>query len=308
MDGHLVGHSAASQFLRSDHPASLDAFARKFAPSIQWQTAGELMHVVKTGEAAATRVFPDGGAWGYLAANPDEGAVFGQAMAAKSAVQIADVLAAHDFAQYARIVDVGAGEGHLLRAIIGANAKVEGVVFDLPLVIEAARRAGTNDRLEFVPGDFLAAQLPTGDAMILMEVLHGWDDANCAAILDSVRRAAVGDTKLLVIEIEMTEAKGPTWPKLLDIVMLGLFAARQRTNDEYHKLINANGFAVIDQTSTPAECRSSRRSRLPRPDSGTNPRTAPALLGIPAPQSKRSTTPDSRLRRHVAGRVRNYVS
>ena len=59
-------------------------------------------------------------------------------MAAKSAVQIADVLGAHDFAGYERIVDVGAGEGHLLRAIIGMHADVTGVLFDLPPVIEAA--------------------------------------------------------------------------------------------------------------------------------------------------------------------------
>jgi hypothetical protein len=101
-----------------------------------------------------------------------------------------------------------------------------------------------------VPGDFFKAQLPTGDATILMEVLHDWDDDYCAAILDSVRRAAVADTKLLVIEIEMRDGKGPSWPKLLDVVMLGLFAARQRTNNEYGKLLNANGFAVVDQTST----------------------------------------------------------
>jgi hypothetical protein len=188
-----------------------------------------------------------------LAANPDAGAVFGRAMAAKSAVQIADVLGAHDFSGYQRIVDVGAGEGHLLRAILGVHPDVqEGVLFDLAPVIGAARGAGPLDRLELVAGDFFASPLPTGDLMILMEVLHDWDDAHCATILDGVRRAATAETKLLIIEIEMTEAKGPAWPKLLDIVMLGLFAARQRTNAEYRDLLGANGFTVVDQTSTPA--------------------------------------------------------
>jgi hypothetical protein len=252
LNGEIVGHSQASQFLRTDHPASLNAFARMFAQPIQWQTAEKLMHAVTTGQSAATLAFPDGGVWGYLAANPGEGAVFGQAMAAKSAVQIADVLAAHDFSAYPRIVDVGAGEGHLLRAITATHPLVKGVVFDLPPVIEAARHAGTLERLEFVAGDFFQTSLPSGDAVILMEVLHDWDDAHCGAILDAVRRAARATTKLVVIEIEMTTDKGPAWSKLLDIVMLGLFAARQRTNDEYYALLNANGFAVIAQTSTPA--------------------------------------------------------
>ena len=247
-----VDHSAASLFLRSDHPASLSAFARMFAQPIQWQTAGELMHAVKTGEPAATRVFSDGGLWGYLTANPAEAVVFGQAMAAKSAVQIGDVLAAHDFSQYSRVVDVGGSEGHLLRAIIAKHPEVAGVVFDLPPVIETAPDAGSNERLDFVAGDFFETPLPAGDAVVLMEVLHDWDDEHCAKILHAVRQAAQPGTKLLIIEIEMTEGTRPDWPKLLDIVMLGLFAARQRTNSEYETLLAANGFVVTDQTSTPA--------------------------------------------------------
>ena len=172
-------------------------------------------------------------------------------MAAKSAVQIADVLDTHDFSQHQRIVDVGGGEGHLLRAIIAKHADVEGVLFDLPPVIEGARNAGPLERLELAPGDFFEGSLPGGDVMILMEVLHDWDDAHCAMIIDAVQRAATEETKLLIIEIEMTEGKGPAWPKLLDVVMLGLFVARQRTNDEYRDLLDANGFAVVGQTSTP---------------------------------------------------------
>lgn len=252
LEDDTVSHSAASQFLRSDHPASLNAFARMFAQPVQWQSAGELMHSVRTGEAAANRVFPNGGVWGYLAANPADGVVFGQAMAAKSTAQIADILAAHDFSRYQRIVDIGGGEGHLLRAIIGQHIGVDGVVFDLPSVIEAARTAGPNDRLEFAPGDFFETPVPSGDAVILMEILHDWDDAQCSKILAAVRRAANANMRLLVIEIEMTEGDGPDWPKLLDIVMLGLFAARQRTNDEYRDLLTTNGFAVTNQTSTPA--------------------------------------------------------
>ncbi len=247
-----VTHTAASQFLRSDHPASLHAFARMFGQSIQWDTAGDLLHAVTTGEAAATKVFPDGGAWGYLAAHPVEGAVFGEAMAAKSSVQIADILAAYDFSGDRCVADIGGGEGHLLRAIIGEHADVHGVLFDLPQVIDAARSAGSNERLDFDAGDFFTSPLPSGDAIILMEVLHDWDDTRCAQILTAVRRTAKPNTKLLVIEIEMTTGSGPDWPKLLDIVMLALFAARQRTNGEYEALLTANDFTVTNQTSTPA--------------------------------------------------------
>lgn len=251
VDGDQFGHSEASQFLRSDHPASLRSFVRMFGQSIQWQAAGELVHAVRTGEAVMTRIFPQGGLWGYFDANPEDGRVFGEAMIAKSSVQIADILAAHDFSHYGRIVDVGGGTGHLLRAILEQHRQVTGTLFDLPPVIEQARSFGADQRLDLVPGDFFTTPLPEGDAIVLMEVLHDWDDAHCAEILGAVRKAAGASARLLLIEIEMTEGPGPHWPKLLDIVMLAAFGARQRTNAEYARLLDANGFRVDRQVTTP---------------------------------------------------------
>jgi trans-aconitate methyltransferase len=252
VDGDEVGHTAASEFLRSDHPQSLRSFVRMFGQPIQWQCAGDLQHAVATGEAVATRIFPDGGLWGYFAANPEEGRVFGEAMVAKSTVQIADVLAAHDFSAYRHIADIGGGSGHMLRAILARHPQATGTLFDLPPVIEQARSAGTNERLEFVAGDFFTTPLPPADATILMEVLHDWDDEHCARILAAVRKSMTATARLIVIEIEMPDGPGPDWPKLLDIVMLAAFAARQRTNAEYVRLLETNGFAVARQVSTAA--------------------------------------------------------
>ena len=125
------------------------------------------------------------------------------------------------------------------------------MLFDLPAVIDEAKGAGDNSRLSFQSGDFFTTPLPQADAMLLMEVLHDWDDAHCGAILNAARLALGAAGRLLIIEIEMTEGSAPDWPKLLDIVMLTLFAARQRTNAEYARLLQANGFRVERQTSTP---------------------------------------------------------
>ena len=139
----------------------------------------------------------------------------------------------------------------MLRAILKQYRSVTGSLFDLPAVIGQARNAGENSRLEFVPGDFFATPLPAADAIILMEVLHDWDDFHCSQILAAVRRSAGPKGRLLVVEIEMTDGPNPDWPKLLDVVMLAVFAARQRTNAEYGRLLQANGFKVEQQVSTP---------------------------------------------------------
>jgi hypothetical protein len=252
LDGMHVLHTPASQLLRSDHPQSLRSFVRMFGQAIQWQSAGELQHAVKTGEAVATRIVPDGGLWGYLATHPEDGRVFAEAMVAKSSVQISEVLGAHDFSCYAHVADVGGGTGHMLRAILAVNPALRGTLFDLPAVIEDAKGAGPHDRLQFAAGDFFTTALPIADAIMLMEVLHDWDDANCTRLLAAVLRALPASGKLLVVEIEMPETPGPEWPKLLDIEMLAVFGARQRTNAEYVQLLEGNGFRVTGQVSTPS--------------------------------------------------------
>lgn len=248
----LVGHTAASRFLRSDDPASLRPLVRMFGQPVQWRTAGNLEHSIRTGRPAIDGT--EGGLWGYFARNPDEARVFDAAMAAKATVQIADLLAAHDFSRYGRVVDIGGGQGHFLDALVRRHQQVTGVLFDLPDVIAGAAREGRGqDRLELVAGDFFTSHLPSGDAMVLMEVLHDWDDAHCDRLLQRVRQAAGPATRLLIVEIELLPGNAPDWPKLLDLVMLGVFAAKQRTNAEYEAMLLRNGFAVTSQLSTPGE-------------------------------------------------------
>jgi len=244
-----IRHTAASRFLRSDDPASLRPLVRMFGQTVQWQTAGNLKHSIITGDPAITQ--DDGGLWGYFARNPADARVFDAAMAAKASVQISDLLASHDFSQYRRVVDVGGGQGHFLRAVIERHQQVIGVLFDLPSVIAGAPQG--NERLELVGGDFFEADLPAGDAVVMMEVLHDWNDEDCDKILQGARRAMAPESRLIIVEIELHTGNDPEWPKLLDIVMLGVFAARQRTNDEYRAMLTRNGFAVTSQISTPGE-------------------------------------------------------
>lgn len=249
LDGADVQNSPASAFLRTDHPASLRSFVRMFGQSIQWQCAGDLDHAVRTGEAVATRLVPEGGFWGYLDLHPEQRHVFDAAMAGKSVVQVADVLANIDFSRFAHVLDVGGGTGRMLRAILDRNPGLAGSLFELPAVVG---QAAPHARMARLSGDVFATQLPAADAVLLMEVLHDWDDSACARILAAVRQAIGRTGRLLVIEIEMPSGPGPDWPKLLDVVMLAVFGARQRTNAEYGRLLQASGFVVERQISTPA--------------------------------------------------------
>lgn len=248
-----VSHTPASELLRSDHPAGLRDFARMFGLPLMWRSTEGLIHSVRTGEASAPRMFPDGGFWGYLAQHPEEARVFDAAMGAKARVQIGAILAAHDFSKYQSLADIGGGQGHLLRAVLQAHPGLNGVLFDLPHVIEAARSApAPQEGLTFQAGDFFKDPLPTCDAYILMEVLHDWDEGPALEIVSAIRRAAGSHSKLLVIETVVPEGSAPDWSKTLDLVMLGLFAGRQRSAEQYSALLRKGGFELRGEADTGA--------------------------------------------------------
>lgn len=248
----VVMQTPASSLLRADHPTSMRDFARMFGLTLNWRSAELLFDTVRTGEAAAPRAF-EGGFWGRLADHPEEGRVFDAAMIAKAMGQIGAILGGYDFSGCKHVVDVGGGQGHLIRAILRACPEATGTLFDLPHVIEAARAEGDESgRLTFQSGSFFEDPLPSADTYILMEVIHDWADTPASEILSAVRKSAGVGAKLLVIETEVPENSEPDWSKTLDIVMLTLFAARQRTKTEYRNLLRAEGFEmgrVIDTSA-----------------------------------------------------------
>ena len=125
---------------------------------------------------------------------------------------------------------------------------MRGVLFDLPAVVAGApavlEEAGVADRCEVVGGDFFAAVAP-GDAYILRQIIHDWDDARAMAILANCRRAMEGAGRVLVVE----RAIGPDYRQALpvlhlDLEMLVNLGGLQRTEAEYGALFAAAGLRL----------------------------------------------------------------
>lgn len=245
-----VSHSDASRTLRSDHPQSTRDLARMFGLSFFWQTFEALEHSVRTGAPAATKVHP-GGFWAWLSESPEASAIFNGAMIGKSFGQVRGVVGSYDFSPFRKIADIGGGRGHLLQAILEKWPETTGVLFEPQHVIDDVR-AIASDRLELCPGDFFAGGLPVADLYVLMEVIHDWTDEESRRILSSVHNAAPQGSMLLLIEQLMPETPEPHWVKMLDVHMMALFAARQRSAQEYHGLAEQCGFVRRRAIDTPA--------------------------------------------------------
>jgi hypothetical protein len=244
-DGRYA-HSPASLLLRSDHPHSLRSYVRMNGMPAFWDRYTELAATARTGRPKqdfASLV-------DYLAAHPEESAIFNAAMVSKSRTVLPAVAAAYDFSSFGTIVDVGGGRGHLLKLILERTPSARGILFELGYVIGDARPAR---RLELVAGDFFAGPLPAADAYLLMDVLHDWNDADAARILAAVRKAAQPSARVLVIETLVPETPGPHFGKSLDITMLAITGGRERTEAQYRALLAATGFRLARVLTTTSQ-------------------------------------------------------
>jgi spermidine synthase len=180
-------------------------------------------------------------------------------MAARAEREAADVVAAYDFGGLRRVVDVGGGAGVLLQAVLEANPELQGVLVDRPEAVQRATErlaaAGLAARVQCRVGDFFASVPTGGDAYLLSRVIHDWDDADARDILRRCREAMAPYARLLLVEALVPElaVDGPEAIRM-DVHMLMLFGARERTDAEYRALLDSAGFALqrIDATGSPA--------------------------------------------------------
>lgn len=239
--------SPLGDLLRSDHPQSMRSMAMFQGAPPHWQGWGSFAHAVETGQPAFEHVhgkqFFD-----YCAGDPEFAAAFNGAMTALSAAASAAVVQAYDFSGIRTLVDVGGGHGHLLSTILSANSQLQGIVFDLPQVVEGATpaiaAAGLQDRCQAVGGSFFDS-VPAGDAYISKHIIHDWDDEHSRKILSNMAAAMDGHGKVLLVEVVIGFGNESLFAKLIDLEMLhATHGGRERTEDEFRALFASAGLKL----------------------------------------------------------------
>lgn len=162
-DGHF-GLTPLAEYLRSDVPASVRAWAMMIGRPYAWSTWAHLLDSVRTGEPAFPEIYGTS-VWEYRAAHPEESAIFDAAMNTLSTAAVAAVVRSYDFSAMRLLVDVGGGQGEMLAGILAANPSLRGILLDQPHVVAGAapllERAGVADRCQVVGGSFVE-QVPLG--------------------------------------------------------------------------------------------------------------------------------------------------
>jgi hypothetical protein len=252
-DGRF-GLTPLGAYLQTGIPGSVRALTLNHGERL-YRPWGELLHSVRTGESAFHHIFGMD-VWQYATQNPEAAALFNVAMTELTTQVATAVVAGYDFSRFGTIVDVGGGHGTLLLSILEANPQLRGILFDLPHVTESAKKhieaASLTGRCEVVAGDIFSSVPGGGDAYILKNIIHDWDDERALKILQNCNRAMADNGKLLLVEEVIPPGNALSFGKLVDLNMLVMAGGGERTEAEYRALFAASGFQLTNVIPLPS--------------------------------------------------------
>lgn len=233
--------------LRADGTDSMRGIALLMGHPLLWEDWGQLISSVRTGEASMPKL-RGMGAYEFLMSNPEYAAEFFEGMASLSRPETNTVVAAYDFSRFGKIIDIGGGRGALLAEILKQATSSGGVLFDAPHatgdagpVLEAAGVAG---RCTIEHGSHFESIPVGGDAYILKHTLHDFSESQCLAVLKNIRDAISLDGTLLVIEYVLTGNNTRHIGNIIDLWLMLLLGAKERTSEQYTELLASAGFRL----------------------------------------------------------------
>jgi len=243
----MVGHSGQSLLLRTDSVPSLHHAARFFTAPADWTSWGGL-DLAMQGSVPFEALFGTR-RFDHMQTHPEAARLFDAVMANSPDGRLGAVATAYDFSSASLIVDVGGGNGALLRAILTQHPNLRGLVFDREDVVSAIPAEDRlGGRIQVQAGDFFERTLPEADLYLLSWILHDWPDTQCQRILSNIRAAMKPEARVLLIErvLERDPAHGNPLDYLGDMQMMVMHGGRERTFPEFQALLSTTaGFGTV---------------------------------------------------------------
>ena len=259
-------NTAMSATLMANHPNTIRPILLHWMEDC-YRPSGELLESMQQHTCAFalenapnhTNFFND-----FLPAHPEKAKQFSDAMTASSAFSDEAVCSDFDWSRFTKIVDAGGSNGSFLEKALRRYPGIQGVLFDLPNVIEEARAEWFTKettpaaRLEFSPGDFFDARtipaIGSGEAVVLRNILHDWPDDDCIQILSNLRQTMDPEGRLVLVELGLaTNRRGHVLEQArsgIDMLMMTMFEGKERTRAELTTLIERAGYELINIAET----------------------------------------------------------
>jgi C-methyltransferase len=251
-------NNEASEPLRTGHKASVRYFCmlagREYARSFT-----EVMHTARTGESAFRHIYGSS-IYSYMDADRTAGEIYDRAMEDLARPVGALLSKQYDFSGASTLVDVGGGNGTLLKGILRAVPAMRGVCLDRKDVCDRARgrmaetiEGDLAERLSFTEGDFFAGVPAGADVYLLKNVLHNWADDSSVKILSSIRSAMRPESRLLVLEPLMQKGSQDVARLIDDLFQMVVCeqGTTARTHQQMETLLGHAGLEVVQTLKLP---------------------------------------------------------
>jgi hypothetical protein len=182
----------------------------------------------------------------------DRARVFHEAMQSLTALTAPSITKLPFWQAAGHFVDLGGGMGQLAISVLQAHMHLTATVVDLAHAEQPAcsqiASAGLASRCRFRIGSFFEA-IPYGaDVYILKSILHNWDDEHAGHILANCRKATQRGARLVLVERIrpelMRQCGADESVARADLNMLAGLGGRERTLNEYARLLGAQGFEI----------------------------------------------------------------
>ena len=157
---------------------------------------------------------------------PEEWREFILGMVDVAGASIDAFLEAVDLSGRSRLLDLGGGPATYSIGLCGKYPGLHAVLFDLPETIAIAReeieRHGLADRIETMPGDYLADPIGGGyDALLVSNILHSLPPGEIVSLLGKARSAMIPGGLAVVRDFHLEEERtGPLESALFAVNML----------------------------------------------------------------------------------------
>jgi acetylserotonin N-methyltransferase len=255
-DGRYRNTPAASAYLCSASPRRLTGYIT-YSDRVLWPLWAHLGDAVREGSNRWKQTF---GLEGPLFANffktEQDKREFLLGMHGFGQISSPEVASAFDLSGYRKLVDLGGATGHLAVSACRRYPNLKGVVFDLAAAAPLAREmiAAEPDvaaRIEVVEGDFFTDPLPQADLFAVGRILHDWGEEKIHRLLNVIIAALPPGGALLVAEKVLDDDRaGPRWAHLQSLNMLVCAEGKERTLEEYARLLEMAGFRKVEARRT----------------------------------------------------------
>ena len=183
---------------------------------------------------------------------------FAEGMLANAIAGAEHLLCEVDFGPFRRLLDVGGSSGGYTLALLEAQPLLQATIFDLPamrpLADERIAEHGLGDRCRFVAGSFFGDPLPRGhDVLLLANILHDWETAECRRILAVCHDAIEPGGTIVVVEPMLAEdLSGPDHASVSGLTM-AMLGGENRTQSRIGELLEEAGLEDVWRSAIGAQ-------------------------------------------------------